>query len=163
LPHTADMNGVHHGRHAVSLNEKRSKYRTNLWNRPNDDTFAQVWFAGAHSDVGGGYVESGLSDITLDWMLSEAARFGLLVDADSAPPLKPDSAGKAHNPLLPFWWLLGWRRRRMSGFDGQPPWIHESVRQRQSGDARFEKECRKQFPPSVVYVAARTGIASPSL
>ena len=34
----------------------------------------QVWFPGVHSDVGGGYPESesGLADLALDWMLSEA-------------------------------------------------------------------------------------------
>jgi uncharacterized protein (DUF2235 family) len=155
LPHTADMSGVLHGRHAVSLNEKRSKYRTNLWNRPNDDSFAQVWFAGAHSDVGGGYAESGLSDVTLEWMLGEATKFGLLVDVGSASPLKPDPAGQAHNPLLPFWWLLGWRRRRVPAIGGQPPWVHESVRDRRSRDAAFDRECAKQLPSAIVYVPAR--------
>jgi uncharacterized protein (DUF2235 family) len=152
LPHTADMSGVRYGRHAVSLNEKRSKYRTNLWNRPNDESFAQVWFAGAHSDVGGGYVECGLSDVALAWMLSEAAKFGLMMDPESTPPLKPDPAGRAHNPLLPFWWMLGWHRRAVWGVNGQPPWLHESVQRRRSVDVAFDTECRKQLPPAVVYV-----------
>ena len=34
-------------------------------------TLKQVWFAGVHSNVGGGYGEHGLSDITLAWMASE--------------------------------------------------------------------------------------------
>ena len=57
------MKGVSHGRHAVALNEKRSKFRTNMWEPENGCNFAQVWFAGVHADVGGSYRESGLSDV----------------------------------------------------------------------------------------------------
>ena len=43
----------------------------------------QVWFAGVHCDVGGGYpeAESGLSKIALKWMLTEAIAAGLIIDA----------------------------------------------------------------------------------
>ena len=37
----------------------------------------QVWFAGVHSDVGGGYARSELALVTLDWMISKVeARSG---------------------------------------------------------------------------------------
>jgi hypothetical protein len=39
----------------------------------------QVWFSGVHSDVGGGYGASGLSDIALLWMMAKAGSFGLHV------------------------------------------------------------------------------------
>lgn len=41
----------------------------------------QVWFEGAHSDVGGGYPETGLSDTSLLWMAREAHAAGLVFDA----------------------------------------------------------------------------------
>src|SRR5258708_28785915 len=42
----------------------------------------QVWFAGVHCDVGGGYPEkeSGLSKIALDWMIQEAKKHGLRIN-----------------------------------------------------------------------------------
>lgn len=40
----------------------------------------QVWFAGVHSDVGGGYSRSGLSDLAYDWMKEKAAGCGLEFD-----------------------------------------------------------------------------------
>ena len=62
------------------------------------ETTEQVWFAGAHSDVGGGYAEVGLSDIALKWMLEKADQAGLTLDqgAVAAYPIAPDPAGKLH-------------------------------------------------------------------
>ena len=37
----------------------------------------QVWFAGVHSDVGGGYPRQGLALIALDWMMQKAEARGL--------------------------------------------------------------------------------------
>ena len=72
-------------------------FRLNRWRQPQDfiadpfDTHApkvaqdikQVWFAGVHSDVGGGYPESesGLSKFPLAWLIDEAAAKGLKIDA----------------------------------------------------------------------------------
>ena len=55
----------------------------------------QVWFAGVHSDVGGGYAneEAGLSRIALAWMVHEAAAAGLRFDAAACRSvLLPDAA-----------------------------------------------------------------------
>jgi uncharacterized protein (DUF2235 family) len=40
---------------------------------------SQVWFAGMHADVGGGYPQDGLAYVALDWMLDRATVYGLLV------------------------------------------------------------------------------------
>lgn len=153
LPNTADMSGVTAGRHAVSLNEKRSKFRTNLWERPNGTAFAQVWFAGVHADVGGSYADAGLSDIALEWMLVEAGKFGMLVDNGDDPELTPNPHAKMHNPLLPLWWVLGWWRRKIPPLpDAQPAWIHDSVRERREHNPRFERECTKQIREPFTYV-----------
>ena len=40
---------------------------------------SQVWFAGMHSDVGGGYAQDGLSYVALDWMIDRAVAYDLLV------------------------------------------------------------------------------------
>ncbi len=46
-----------------------------LWG--SDERIEQVWFAGAHSNVGGGYPKQGMSLVALDWMLAHAASSGL--------------------------------------------------------------------------------------
>ncbi|KAI0767193.1 hypothetical protein C8Q74DRAFT_938030 [Fomes fomentarius] len=62
--------------HAVSLQENRKRFLPTLWTIPSggldaDQVLKQVWFAGAHSDVGGGYERHELSDITLFWLAGE--------------------------------------------------------------------------------------------
>jgi uncharacterized protein (DUF2235 family) len=70
--------------HAVSIDERRSEFPATLWSGPAapGQTIEQVYFTGVHCDVGGGYPESGLSDITLGWMMSKAK--ALAVDFDPA-------------------------------------------------------------------------------
>jgi len=61
--------------HALAIDENRKNFEATLWLQQPHSTgqvLEQVWFAGAHSNVGGGYPESGLSDIALQWMLEKA-------------------------------------------------------------------------------------------
>lgn len=71
-------------RHAISIDERRAFFRQNLWGDEPAGNVKQVWFAGVHSDVGGSYpeCESGLSKITLQWMIDEAVSLGLKVDPE---------------------------------------------------------------------------------
>jgi hypothetical protein len=69
---------------------------------PEDPRVKQVWFEGAHSDVGGGYGETGLSDTTLLWMAREAHAAGLVFDADLLGTyVMSGSDPIRHNPLNP--------------------------------------------------------------
>jgi uncharacterized protein (DUF2235 family) len=160
VPYSASNPDIEIGRHAVSIDERRSFFRQNLW-RPGADAASagpkdlkQVWFAGVHCDVGGGYQEeqSGLSKIALRWMLREAEAKGLLVDpARKERALHagqgPDPNGPMHDELTkPLWRLVEYlpkrhydystgrsewranRARRRTVPDGA--WIHESAFQR---------------------------------
>lgn len=122
LPFTTNNPSVHIVRHAVSIDERRCFFRQNLWKAGEGQDVQQVWFAGVHSDVGGGYPESenGLANITLWWMLDEARRNGLLVDearvqaARARPEYRPDPVGKRHESLEGAWWILeSWPKRHM--------------------------------------------------
>lgn len=70
--------------HAVSIDERRSEFPATLWSSPPapGQTIEQVYFTGVHCDIGGGYPDCGLSDITLGWMMSKAKALG--VDFDPA-------------------------------------------------------------------------------
>lgn len=67
-------NQVRHAYHAVAIDEKRRSFTPTLWQRSelsDGQVVEQRWFAGVHSNVGGGYKQKGLSDITLRWMLDK--------------------------------------------------------------------------------------------
>jgi len=70
--------------HAVSIDERRREFPATLWSNANapapGQVIEQVYFAGVHCDVGGGYPETGLSDITLGWMMKKAAAHGVEFD-----------------------------------------------------------------------------------
>lgn len=79
--------------HAIAIDEKRLEFPPTLWTSQPvlGQVIEQVWFTGVHSDVGGGYVEQELSDITLGWMLKKATRLGVEVSM-TAPRVDAKSA-----------------------------------------------------------------------
>ena len=118
---TQKNNGVSIVRHAVSLDERRTLFLQNLWGDASaEQDIRQVWFAGVHADVGGGYktgVDSQLAEIPFAWMLREAEQAGLLVDAEAVRkvrlPRHPKQVrhrakGPMHDELIahPWWRLL---------------------------------------------------------
>jgi hypothetical protein len=72
--------------HALALDEERSQFQPLLWQDPDDGTVAvqQCWFLGTHSDVGGGHEESGLSNLSLAWMLARLRESDVLDFDDDA-------------------------------------------------------------------------------
>lgn len=69
---------VSHGYHALALDETRLAFEPILWQIPDppnpNQEMIQVWFSGVHTDVGGGYLDHHLSDISLMWMIAQCAK-----------------------------------------------------------------------------------------
>ena len=76
------------GLHALAIDERRRGFPPTAWRITNtpldpDQLVEQVWFAGAHSNVGGSYRCSGLSDLALIWMMARVEdAAGLEFDKD---------------------------------------------------------------------------------
>ncbi len=72
--------------HALALDEARTSFTPVLWDEapenPERPRIQQVWFAGVHSNVGGGYPRQGVSLVALDWMMTQAEASGLRFLAD---------------------------------------------------------------------------------
>jgi hypothetical protein len=62
---------------ALALDENRSSFAPAVWEKPegNRTTLRQVWFPGAHSNVGGGYDDMQIANISLAWMMSQLEPF----------------------------------------------------------------------------------------
>ncbi|KEZ77453.1 hypothetical protein C41B8_09641 [Salinisphaera hydrothermalis C41B8] len=119
--------GVAHAAQALAIDEQRAAFEPTLWAEPEaDQSIHQVWFAGVHSDIGGGYRDRGLADITLYWMLGQARRCGLHLAPHADPDRPGDALGRRHDSYVGCWRWLGRHRRRV------PPnaSIHASVRTR---------------------------------
>lgn len=62
---------------ALALDELRYSFSPAVWEKPegNRTTLRQVWFPGAHSNVGGGYDDQQIGNISLAWMMSQLEPF----------------------------------------------------------------------------------------
>lgn len=124
--------------HAVALDEKRTMFRPQLW--PSDQEYwgnpfnsdaavpqdvEEVWFAGGHGDVGGGYPEkeSELCKVSLVWMIDRAKSCGLRFSTASINSLvygkregseyvAPDPLGQSHNTMTAAWSFVEFIPRR---------------------------------------------------
>jgi uncharacterized protein (DUF2235 family) len=136
LPYTRTNPSVMAFRHAMAIDEKRRMFRLNRWTPGQNfvaDPFGserdgvpqdikQVWFAGVHSDVGGGYPEdqSAASKFPLKWMIDEAVVHGLkineamrahLVDGEPLGDgrrmyVEPSATADLHDSMPPAWRIL---------------------------------------------------------
>jgi uncharacterized protein (DUF2235 family) len=95
--------------HALSIDERRNEFAPTLWDSSitSGQELVQIWFSGVHADVGGGYAETGLSDITLGWMMANAAKNDLLFDPytfQKYTTLDPKNAlDVIHDSWTPLW------------------------------------------------------------
>ena len=85
--------------HALAIDERRMHFPATLWTPPSPpvpgQTLEQVWFPGVHCDVGGGYPETGLSEIALGWMMERAKDLGVQFANDAWSQYVVLNAGKA--------------------------------------------------------------------
>lgn len=136
---------VHTARQALAIDERRGPFRPTLWKASEDtcEDVLQVWFAGVHADIGGGYRERGLSDLALAWMIDELAQAGVDLSLYFSGPAQQtvgDPQGTLHNSetwlykflhavpsVDPFVRMIGTGRR-----EGPVPGerVHTSVAQR---------------------------------
>lgn len=79
---------IEFARHALSIDDRRKTFHPQIWKptskQVENETVKQVWFSGVHTDVGGGYDNPELSNITLKWFLKEAINKGLIIYEKSA-------------------------------------------------------------------------------
>lgn len=136
LPFTQENPCVKTFCHVMAIDEKRRMFRLDGWKegqefRPNkystgarvEQNTKQVWFAGCHSDVGGGFArdDSAMGQFPLIWMIEEAMKEGLLVNTQMLDHVargkhynpqskhnypEPDHKGTLHNSMTPPWaWM----------------------------------------------------------
>ncbi|MDE2088970.1 MAG: DUF2235 domain-containing protein, partial [Gammaproteobacteria bacterium] len=101
--------------HAVAVNEHRTLFPgESIFSSPSASSSAGVrierGFIGAHSDIGGGYAEGDLSDVTLNWIYQQAQLAGIKL-----VPQIPDQYAVVSNPI----WHDSNTKFMGSGFDDE--------------------------------------------
>lgn len=127
------------GLHAIAIDEERSDFVPTLW----DDRAGveQVWFAGAHADVGGGYEEEALSCLSLGWMARRLEAAGVLFD----PAFQPKPAGRYVPGNMP------WKEPPFNVFPSMPrehpatARFHRSVQLRLTDYAPYQPASLQRF------------------
>lgn len=134
--HTHELGpSIRHGFHALALDETRMAFQPVLWDCPPgwEGNVEQVWFRGAHGDVGGqiGDFEAArpLANISLVWMLQRAEATGLSLPEGWGEmfPCDPEA------PMVGTWRKWGkaflFRQRRIVGRDRSER-LHPTVGER---------------------------------
>jgi hypothetical protein len=138
-------NIVENAYHALAIDEHRQDYTATLWNPDTapQQTLEQRWFVGAHCDVGGGYNDRRLSDLTLNWMQRKASALDLAVDAVQVGPknylgANTDSYAKFLGGIYARKNPRHYRSIFTSKFGNES--VDESVQQRRKEDRGYEPQ-----------------------
>lgn len=144
--------------HALAVDDERHSFHPLLWEE--DPRIEQVWFAGAHSNIGGGYPKQGMSLVTLDWMISEAEQAGLrLVGSDRELYREHASVDdKLYNSRAGLGMFYRWKPRNIAAMcaeQGIAPKLHLSVIERIAHGTNDYTP--GNLPPNPKVVFTRTG------
>ncbi len=127
--------------HALAVDDYRRAFTPLLWERcagkadRPEQVLEQVWFAGAHSNVGGGYPKQGMSLVALDWLLEQADRAGLHVQDQDRDLVRGHASvdDKLYDPRAGAGVFYRWAPRRIAAMcarRGTRPKLHLSVLER---------------------------------
>ena len=127
-------------RHALAIDEHRSDFEPTIWIPRENMDLQQVWFVGAHSDIGGSYKPdkdgSLLSDNALAWMIKEAQRSGLTIETYLVQRMNKNPLATLHNSRRSFYRVKKKYYRPIDHGKAQIL-IHESVKLRWNQDAKY--------------------------
>lgn len=153
-------NQIQAARHAIALDEMRATFQPTLWTKVEGRDAKQVWFPGVHSNVGGGYRETGLSDGALLWMMTEAEECGLVFDAGMKRQVKPAFQDVLHDSCSGVFSLLPTQPRSRPFFRDPQAAFHSSALDRQKQppihqSPYWEEKQLTKAPPVTIDVYAR--------
>jgi uncharacterized protein (DUF2235 family) len=144
---------VDHAFHALAIDEQRQAFVPTLWEQQDhavEQQMEQVWFAGVHSNVGGGYADAGLSDLALLWIAQKAAACGLVFDREYlGDNLHPNALGVLRDSHTGIFGLLAAMERPLG------VGLHANEAAHASALERAEQTA--YYPPNLVDYLARGG------
>ncbi len=156
---------VDHAYHALAVDDDRHSFHPLLWDQRASNPgrlqkIEQVWFAGAHANVGGGYPKQGLSLTAMHWLMTKAQNAGLRFIPDEYKYYR-DHANvddKLYDPRAGVGVFYRWKPRDIAQLcreNGVTPAIHLSVMERIAHGT--EDYSPGNLPPDARIVITPTG------
>lgn len=124
---------VRHGFQALALDETRQVFEPEMWECPDmwDGRVEQVWFRGAHGDIGGqlgGFAAARpLANISLVWMLERLEACGVALPEGWRDRFDCDVAAEMTGTWRRWGKVFWLRKRRIAGRDRSES-VHDSAR-----------------------------------
>jgi uncharacterized protein (DUF2235 family) len=156
---------VQHAYHALAVDDARYSFHPLLWdqttlNSNEAQQVEQVWFSGAHSNVGGGYMKQGMSLVALDWILRKAEDAGLRFVQDDRRWYHEHTNvdDKLYDPRANLGVFYRWKPRDITAIcrkNGLDPMVHLSVLERVAHGT--EGYAPGNLPPEARVVITPTG------
>lgn len=115
MPDSIFPNNIQHAFHALAIDEHRPHFQATLWksatattttqdqllsNRLLAERVEQRWFAGAHSNIGGGYPDNRLNALPFEWIYNNARSHGLKLGQFLHPQLYSSKPMSALEPVM---------------------------------------------------------------
>jgi len=129
------------GAQALAVDERRLPFAPTVWS-PTSEALArrvdQVWFAGSHSDVGGGYADHTLADLAFWWLADRARDVGLGLVPPPGARNPQWTTGTLHDSRTGFFRLLPARTRRIGAADPDTETLASTVLDRRRAEDDYD-------------------------
>ena len=142
---------IRNAAHALAIDERRKPFQPTLFERGNwTGALDQAWFAGVHTDIGGGYEEDSLANHTLHWMAELAGQRGLALDAEYLEPFGSNAQAAMHDSMSAMYRVAGPYERPIGAQPDTEETVHPSALD------RLNAKVNNYQPPNLTrYVARR--------
>jgi len=170
FPDTSLSGHVGAAYHALASDEARESFTPVLWDESTENQahprIQQVWFAGVHSNVGGGYPRQGMSLVALDWMMTQAERHGVRFHSEQRELYHgaADVNDKAYDSRAGLGVFYRWKPRNVQHLCRQhsvTPKVHRAVFERISRGT--EGYAPGALPPDCLVISSTATAASLAL
>ena len=154
---------------ALAIDERRRVFMPAIWKREagiedrlraygiEHQIIEQTWFPGAHSNVGGGYPDTGLSDVAFVWMARKAQACGLALDEAYVERKQEGTRNLLVDSRTVRWRLLAAKDRILCTTDPSERVHHSAVTRLNSPDGAFEPRPYEGRPLANLIRRARAG------
>lgn len=135
-------------RHAMAIDEHRKDFVPTIWHEKPTMDLVQVWFTGAHSNIGGSYKPDAdgslLSDNALEWMIKEAAKHDLKMEPHLSQSINKNANATLHNSRRSFYRIKSKFYRDIDHGKGEVL-FHKSVKERWDSDRDYRPKNLEKY------------------